>query len=885
MGIVKQLLAAGANANIKNSRGENAFALADAENSRGERYRPLVKRRNQISKMLVAHARKAQHSAKTAKGVKASTTPAHAVDLGALSSISQHQQSKATHELDTSAEMSLAFWASWCVLALLSGMAALGTCAVSRRRSLGRVAEAVAAVLVVSGFAIAHYGQSIEGVRVMSPPDSIPWSREDMMDSVSDSDLGQLHLHLMTAGPERSDQLEKFRTIDSLDVFGPYEEVKNTSGHYYRSLSDKEVLLWHYPPNHAWYVGPADNFGSNFGMLQVPGTARGPKRNGWQVALANTRWAHVDVWADNAEQLQMRVRSGARRLSVPMLSTTGDIHMSECKVMKLFHHDRPTYTCKGAEAGYDAGLWWNDDLESWCTGPMLEAQKKRTKDGSRKLDLMSLESWPYCFLRAHDPSLLPEWITTPWIGLAQQWLRYDGDQQVSFKLGVLRVGRHTLSMRMIKERVLQLPAQSGVPPHLLLYLRLLATTAAIVCTASWWMRQLPRVPRPQRRAVLTLRERFLAEAQLWLQVLELAPVQGLAEPARRGRRRVGRGRGQPATTAETAVERSDQRRGQSTTTAETAVEPSDQPQWWVDLEPFHVELERAAGTCQSDFICPLTHEIMRVPTMLADGDEAHNVYEHDALVTWLREKSSDPLTGQEITPSRRKLIRDQRRQREIRDWCETRALMWRQELAARPASTAGASRTRSVHVFIDHSNAAIGATSAGSQLRPRQLAKHVEAGRDVRERVVIGSHEMHATRDEWERLGYVVAADTRRGPERFVDDALHAQLMRTAARRFDPPRTIVLVTGDGNSNEGRTNFPECVEEALKNSWWVELFSWRRSLSQTYAALAREYADQFTICYLEDMQAQEGLTADAPRGAGKGSGGRGGRGGRGNPRSS
>ena len=74
--------------------------------------------------------------------------------------------------------------------------------------------------------------------------------------------------------------------------------------------------------------------------------------------------------------------------------------------------------------------------------------------------------------------------------------------------------------------------------------------------------------------------------------------------------------------------------------------------------------------------------------------------------------------------------------------------------------------------------------------------------------------------------------------------------MRTAAKRFDPARVIALVTGDGNANEGRTSFPQCIDEALKNDWYVELHSWRRSTNQVYARYAEQYPEQFAIRYLD-----------------------------------
>ena len=86
-----------------------------------------------------------------------------------------------------------------------------------------------------------------------------------------------------------------------------------------------------------------------------------------------------------------------------------------------------------------------------------------------------------------------------------------------------------------------------------------------------------------------------------------------------------------------------------------------------------------------------------------------------------------------------------------------------------------------MHVFIDHSNVTIGASRAGKVLDPAQLVEQVEHGRKAEERIVVGSHETERARPEWARLGYDVVADPRQGKEIFVDEALHAQLMRTAA--------------------------------------------------------------------------------------------------------
>ena len=62
---------------------------------------------------------------------------------------------------------------------------------------------------------------------------------------------------------------------------------------------------------------------------------------------------------------------------------------------------------------------------------------------------------------------------------------------------------------------------------------------------------------------------------------------------------------------------------------------------------------------------------------------------------------------------------------------------------------------------------------------------------------------------------------------------------------------MALVTGDGNRNDERTTFPECIEAALKNDWHIELYSWRQSTSGIYMEMARTYAGHLCVRYLDD----------------------------------
>eukprot|EP01031_Cornospumella_fuschlensis_P027134 gene27134-32778_t len=67
-----------------------------------------------------------------------------------------------------------------------------------------------------------------------------------------------------------------------------------------------------------------------------------------------------------------------------------------------------------------------------------------------------------------------------------------------------------------------------------------------------------------------------------------------------------------------------------------------------------------------------------------------------------------------------------------------------------------------------------------------------------------------------------------------------------------PRHTLVLLTGDGNDNDGRASFFSAVSKALENGWAVELWTWRLSVSRNYLDLLMNYGDigLFKIMYLD-----------------------------------
>ena len=104
---------------------------------------------------------------------------------------------------------------------------------------------------------------------------------------------------------------------------------------------------------------------------------------------------------------------------------------------------------------------------------------------------------------------------------------------------------------------------------------------------------------------------------------------------------------------------------------------------------------------------------------------------------------------------------------------------------------------------------------------------------------------------EYESLGFEVYFQARHnGKEVCVDELLHGQIAIEMLKTYDSRRTMVLVTGDGNRNSGRSTFPEVVEGALKKGWFVELYCWRTCCSHVWKNFEKEYINDFKLFYLD-----------------------------------
>jgi hypothetical protein len=282
-----------------------------------------------------------------------------------------------------------------------------------------------------------------------------------------------------------------------------------------------------------------------------------------------------------------------------------------------------------------------------------------------------------------------------------------------------------------------------------------------------------------------------------------------------------------------------------------------EPSWWLKFSDDEIdELTRRAPETH---ICQMSEEIMRHPAMLP---ETGNSYEHKLLHEWVvvQRRRTDPCTTERIRNG--EIIEVKGLARKIRDWCETEVkkiatdrLRQEKEIqqqcqAQQPGYGDWKQRDR-VHVFVDNSNIFTGLDELKGVLDISRLAAHLEGGRRVEERVVVGSSGKQEHWKKWKDAGYTVSRDERRGKEVFVDDALIAQLLGSAGKRFPSPgRVLVLATGDGNSNSGRVNFPDAVERALVNKWYVCVYTWKAKCNPVYKTMAHNQPG-FCLKFIDD----------------------------------
>jgi hypothetical protein len=147
-----------------------------------------------------------------------------------------------------------------------------------------------------------------------------------------------------------------------------------------------------------------------------------------------------------------------------------------------------------------------------------------------------------------------------------------------------------------------------------------------------------------------------------------------------------------------------------------------------------------------------------------------------------------------------------------------------------------------------------------------RLAAWLENGRPTVTRFCAGSMSVDLQR-WWEEQGYTTL-NGKTDKSMNADEVLHAQIYRAIGRseignENSNLGTIVLVTGDGNDNNGLSNFPECIALGIRLGWHVEVCCWGHSLSSNHRKLERSHPLQVTIRDLLDAPPEAKLRYNRP----------------------
>lgn len=172
-----------------------------------------------------------------------------------------------------------------------------------------------------------------------------------------------------------------------------------------------------------------------------------------------------------------------------------------------------------------------------------------------------------------------------------------------------------------------------------------------------------------------------------------------------------------------------------------------------------------------------------------------------------------------------------------------------------------------IHIFYDNSNIWLGSGHCRAEKEPhipgyllriyfKNLFSLVISGRDVATKELSGSlpPECDALWDYARENGFNTNLlyridDGKRIREQSVDEALHLKIANVLLD-YDPPQTLVLMTGDGKQSEFGTSFYDQAERALKRKWEVELWAWRATISSRYNDLIASYQNRFRIKELD-----------------------------------
>lgn len=175
-----------------------------------------------------------------------------------------------------------------------------------------------------------------------------------------------------------------------------------------------------------------------------------------------------------------------------------------------------------------------------------------------------------------------------------------------------------------------------------------------------------------------------------------------------------------------------------------------------------------------------------------------------------------------------------------------------------------------VHIFWDNSNIWGGLNSIREFKEPdvpwhalrvhfRNIYDFVSKGREIRTKVLAGSvpPENEGLWSYAQQLGFNtdllkrVDSLSSTTMEQAVDEILHLK-MANAVLDYEPPQTMVILSGDSKYSDYGTSFPTQIKRALKNGWSVEIYAAKQTIGyKYYETLLQEFPGKLLIVELDD----------------------------------
>lgn len=175
-----------------------------------------------------------------------------------------------------------------------------------------------------------------------------------------------------------------------------------------------------------------------------------------------------------------------------------------------------------------------------------------------------------------------------------------------------------------------------------------------------------------------------------------------------------------------------------------------------------------------------------------------------------------------------------------------------------------------LHIFWDNSNVWGGLNSIRQEREPdvpwyalrayfKNIYKLVSKGRPVKTKIMAGSVPPECE-ELWEcarQLGFNtdllkrVDSSPTISVEQAVDEILHLK-MANAILDYEPPQTMVILSGDSKDSDYGTSFPTQIKRALKSGWDVEIYAAKQTIGyKYYRTLLRDYPGKLTIIELDN----------------------------------